>query len=185
MEDREILDLYFLREENALKETDKKYGSYLKTIIGNILNQKEDAEECLNDTYMAVWKNIPPKRPNVFRAYLAKIARYTAFNRYDYISAKKRNSEFDVILSELEECISAGDTVEKEWEAANLNRVLNSFLHGLEKEKRIIFLRRYYFGDSINDIAKKFAVSEGKVKSMLFRLRGSLKAYLEKEEIAI
>lgn len=185
MEDKAIIDLYFERKEEALKATDQKYSAYLKKVISGILNRKEDIEECLNDTYMAVWNRIPPERPAMFRAFVAKIARYTALNRYDYISAGKRNSAFDVILSELEDCLSVGDTVEKELEAGILRDALDSFLYGLKKEKRIIFLRRYWFGDSISDISDNFGLSESKVKSMLFRLRGQLKEHLKKEGIAI
>ena len=185
MEDKAIIDLYFERDEEALKVTDEKYGSYLKKVISAVLSSKEDIEECLSDTYMAVWGRIPPERPAMFRAFVAKIARYTAFNKYDYISAEKRNSAFVVILSELEDCLSAGDTVEKEFEAGVLREALESFLYGLKKEKRIIFLRRYWFGDSICEIAEKFGISESKVKSMLFRLRGQLKEHLKKEGIAI
>jgi len=185
MEDKTIIDLYFERKEDALKATDQKYSAYLKTVIGGILNRREDIEECLNDTYMAVWDRIPPEKPVSFRAFVAKIARYTALNKYDYISAKKRNAEFDVILSELEECLSAGNTVEKELEAGQLREALNNFLYGLEKEKRLVFLRRYWFGDSIETIANNFGLSESKVKSMLFRLRGQLKEHLKKEGIEI
>lgn len=185
MEDKAIIDLYFERKEEALKATDQKYSGYLKKVIGGILNQKEDIEECLNDTYMAVWNRIPPERPISFRAFVAKIARYTAFNKYDYISAKRRNSVFDVILSELEECLSVGDPVEKELEAGILRDALNSFLYSLEKEKRLVFLRRYWFGDSIGVIADNFGLSESKVKTMLFRLRGQLKEHLKKEGIAV
>ena len=185
MEDKAIIDLYFERKEDALRATDQKYSSYLKAVIGGVLNRREDIEECLNDTYMAVWDRIPPEKPTSFRAFIAKIARYTALNRYDYISAKKRNAAFDVILSELEECLSAGNTVEKELEAGQLREALNGFLYGLEKEKRMVFLRRYWFGDSIETITKRFGLSESKVKSMLFRLRGQLKEHLEKEGIEI
>ena len=185
MEDKAIIDLYFERNEDALKATDEKYGSYLKKVISAVLGNKEDIEECLSDTYMAVWGKIPPERPSMFRAFIAKIARYTALNRYDYITAGKRNSAFDVILSELEDCLSAGDTVEREFEAGILRDALNSFLYSLKKEKRIIFLRRYWFGDSVATIAEKFGISESKVKSMLFRLRGQLKNHLEKEGITI
>lgn len=185
MEDKAIIDLYFERNEEALKATDQKYSAYLKKVISGILNRKEDIEECLNDTYMAVWERIPPERPVSFRAFAAKIARYTAFNKYDYISAGKRNGSFDVILSELEECLSVGDTVERAFEAGVVRDALNFFLYGLEREKRLVFLRRYWFGDSIGSIADSFGVSESKVKSMLYRLRGQLKEHLKKEEIVV
>lgn len=185
MEDKAIIDLFFERNEEALKVTGEKYGAYLKKIVSAILNSNEDIDECLNDTYLAVWNRIPPERPAMLRAFITKIARYTALNKYDYISAGKRNSTFDVILSELEDCLSAGDTVEKEIESGVLRETLNSFLYSLKKEKRIIFLRRYWFGDSIAVIAKNFRISESKVKSMLFRLREQLRRYLEKEGIVI
>lgn len=183
MEDELIIDLFLQRREDAINETDKKYSSYLKKIIGTVLVSFEDIEECLNDTYMAVWGRIPPDSPKCLRAYIAKIARNIALNRYDYINAAKRNPGVAVLLSELEECLPSQHTVESEVEAGQIRSVLNGFLYGIDTEKRKLFLRRYWFGDSIEDIAAWSGFSKSKIKSVLFRIRKELKVYLEKEGI--
>lgn len=185
MEDEVIIDLYFERAEDAIKETEVKYGGYLEKVIRGIISTREDIEECLNDTYMAAWNSIPPRRPKSLGAYIAGIARNTALNRYDYLTAEKRNPTVEVVLSELEECLSAGNLVEQEVQARSFIKALNSFLRGIGSEKRTIFIRRYWFCDSTREIAVRFGMSEGKVKSMLFRIRKQLLKYLEKEGIAL
>lgn len=185
MEDELIIDLFLQRREDAIKETDKKYSAYLKKVISAVLASLEDIEECLNDTYMAVWQRIPPDKPAFLRAYIAKIARNTALNRYDYITAGKRSLGVAVLLSELEECLPTRHTVESEIEAGQIRDALNSFLYGLDAEKRKLFLRRYWFGDSIEDMAAWSGFSKSKIKSILFRIRKELKVYLEKEGIVL
>lgn len=185
MEDELIMDLFIQRQEDAIKETDRKYSGYLKKVIGMVLSSHEDIEECLNDTYMAVWGRIPPDKPTFLRAYIAKIARNTALNRYDYITAAKRNPGVSVLFSELEDCLPSVHTVEETLESGYIKETLNSFLYGLEADKRKIFLRRYWFGDSIEDITAWSGFSKSKVKSILFRIRKELKQYLEKEGIVL
>ncbi len=185
MEDELIIDLFLQRREDAIRETDKKYSGYLKKVISMVLVSNEDIEECLNDTYMAVWGRIPPDKPAFLKAYIAKIARNTALNRYDYITAAKRNPGISVMLSELEECLPSVHTVEAELERGYIKEALNKFLHGLEADKRKIFLRRYWFGDSIEDITAWSGFSKSKIKSILFRIRKELKEYLEKEGIVL
>lgn len=185
MEDELIIDLFLQRKEDAIRETDSKYRRYLKKIMSTILASDEDIEECLNDTYMTVWGKIPPDKPGFFRAYLARIARNTAFNRYDYLSASKRNPNVTVLLSELEECIPAEYNIEHELESSFIRNALNEFLGRQEPEKRKIFLRRYWFGDSIEDIEGWSGYSKSKIKSILFRLRKELREYLWKEGIVL
>ncbi|MBQ9765421.1 MAG: sigma-70 family RNA polymerase sigma factor [Lachnospiraceae bacterium] len=185
MQDENIIELYFSRNETAISETDKKYSSYLRKIINMVLANKEDQEECLNDTYMTVWGKIPPDRPNFFRAYIAKIARNTALNRYDYNNAAKRNPNLELILSELEDCIPDTYTVEDEIEGRYLRELLNSFLYGLEADKRVLFLRRYWFGISIEELASERGCGKSKIKTALFRIRNNLREYLEKEGIKV
>lgn len=186
MEDTEIIELYWQRSEQAIQETDRKYGSYCKSIIHNILQNKEDTEECVDDTWLHTWNAIPTERPYEFRTWLGRIARNLAFDRYRRMTAKKRGGrEMDVLMSELEDCIPSAQTVEKEWEDAELAKLINCFLEKQKKENRMIFIRRYYYSDSVKQIAKRFGISESKVKSSLFRIRNSLREYLEKEGIVI
>lgn len=144
----------------------------------NIVGNYSDAEECENDTYIAAWNAIPPTRPNVLSAFLSKIARNIALNRYEYNKAQKRNHEFDLILSELEECIASKNTVEEVLEDGEIASLLNEFLAGLKQETRVIFVRRYWYSDPVKEIAKRLQISESKVKTVLFRTRKELQDYL-------
>ena len=182
VEDEKILDLYWQRSESAIKETAKKYESYCYTIAHNILQNKQDAEECLNDAFLKVWNAIPPGRPKFFRSFLGKVTRNLSLNKYKEKTVKKRgNGEADLIFSELEDCISTSNAVEREYEAGLVNQAINSFLQSIDKNNRIVFVRRYWYADSIHAIAERFTISESKVKSMLFRTRKLLKTYLENE----
>lgn len=185
MEDKEIIDLYWARAETAIEETSKKYGRYCKTIAFRILDSDEDAEECVNDTYMGAWNAMPPQRPSRLLAFLGKITRNLALDRYDYRSAKKRGGGFDLVLSELEDCIPSQDNVAQEYEGSETAKTISSFLKGIDPIHRNVFLRRYWFADSIGDISVRFDMSESKVKSMLFRTRNKLKEHLEKEGTTI
>lgn len=183
MEDEKIVDLFWERSESAIIETEKKYGQYCKTIAINILGNSEDAKECENDAYHALWNTIPPNRPSVLKAYLGRILRNIAIDKYDYNTAQKRNSKFDLILSELEECIVSPANVELQYEQGEIAKRISEFLWTIDKENRIVFVRRYWYSDSIASIAAQFGMSESKVKSMLFRMRNRLKIYLEKEGV--
>ncbi|MBQ9141975.1 MAG: sigma-70 family RNA polymerase sigma factor [Lachnospiraceae bacterium] len=185
MEDSQIIELFWQRCESAITETSHKYGKLCRRIAMNIVGNYSDAEECENDTYIAVWNAIPPTRPKIFSAFLSKIARNIALNRYEYNKALKRNNEFDLILSELEECIADKNTVEKTFEEGLLAGIIDDFLAGLSKEKRVIFVRRYWYSDNVKDIAKRMQISESKVKTVLFRTRKELQEYLAQRDIIV
>lgn len=183
MEDEKIIELYQIKNENAIKETSVKYGKYIRKIASNILNNESDSEECENDTYQATWRNIPPESPKSLKAFLGRITRNIALDRYDHNTAKKRNTHFDVVLSELEECIPAKGSVENAYENLVLEETISEYLKGIERTKRIIFVRRYWHSDSVHDIALKFGFGESKVKSILMRTRQGLKKYLERQGV--
>jgi len=186
MDDNMILDLYFGRRESALDETKTKYGRRLHRTAMNILHSNEDAEECVNDTLFKAWESIPPARPGNLGAYLAKITRNIAINRWEAKSAKKRGGgDMTILLSELEDCLPASDSPEDSFEAKVVTEAINVFLDTLEKSTRAVFVLRYFHGDSIRDISKRYRVSESNIKSVLFRLRKKLRVFLEKEGIAI
>jgi len=185
LEDIQIIDLYWNRDPSAITETEVKYGAYCMKIANNILENGSDAEECVNDTYLRTWETIPPQRPEVFPPFLGKIVRNIALDRYRYHHAQKRFGKMDAMLSELEDCIPEGDTTAEHLEAKIVSAVINRYLAGLSKEKRMIFVRRYWYAQPIREIAKSFCMNEGQVKSILFRLRSGLKAALEKEGVAV
>ena len=182
MEDSEIIELYWNRNESAIDETDKKYGKYIFTIVHQILSNLEDSKECVNDTYLRTWNSIPPTRPNVFKLFLAKISRNLALDRYSHLKARKRDTEFEIVLGELENFDEplSNRNVEDEVLANELTEILNEFMRELTNEKRTIFLDRYFRFYSIKQIAEYNHISESKVKIILMRLRNDLRAMLEK-----
>ena len=184
MEDAKIIELFFQRNEQAVKETDAAYGRKLYVLSNNILNNREDAEESVSDTYMETWKTIPPKRPKYFYAFLASICRNMSINRLDWRLAAKRNAEVVALTQEMEACIpdSRQNGEMDRWE---LRRVLESFLDSLTKESRLIFLRRYLYVDTVAEIAMRYGISESKVKTQLHRTRAKLHTYLAKEGICV
>lgn len=181
MTDQRIVDLFWQRSEDAVRSTSQKYGAYLTKIAMNILHHHEESEECVNDTYLTTWEQIPPDRPQKLLPYLGRITRCLAYNRYDYLTAQKRSAEFTLQLTELDECLSRPDTVESQYENDELAAAISAFLRTLDAEKRNIFIRRYWFSDSIADLSDRFEISESKVKSILFRVRKQMKKYLESE----
>lgn len=186
MEDQQIIELYWMRSEDAISETDKKYGKYCYYIAYNILQNEEDAKECVNDTYFSVWKIIPPNRPNRLSVFLGKITRNLSLNRYKKFKAKKRGyGQIPLVLEELQECISNKKLSDEIVEEMVLVEVLERFLTGLSVEARNIFLRRYWFFSSVKEIASDFSISESKVKVSLMRSRNRLKEMLQKEGICI
>ena len=186
MEDQQIIELYHERSETAISETAKKYGKYCYTIAYHILYNEQDSEECVNDTYLRTWEAIPPQYPNKFSAFLGKITRNLALNRYRYyVSQKRGNGQVILALEELQECIPDSGSVEQEVEEKYLVEIMNGFLHDLPKDKRMIFLRRYWYLSSIQEIAEDYEISESKVKMTLLRVRNKLKQVLEKEGIAL
>ena len=185
MEDEEIIDLFYARSEFAIEAVSDKYGATCKKIANNILNNKQDAEECVNDTYLGLWESIPPNRPNPLLSYICRIVRNISIKKYHYNKAKKRNSTYDMALEELEDCVASAVTVEGVINTELLTEVLDSFLETLDKKNRIIFVRRYWFSDSISDIANLMHTSSHNITVRLSRLRGKLEKYLKKEGIWI
>ena len=182
MEDKSIVDLYWQRNERAISETAAKYGKYLHRISYQILLNAEDAEECVNDTYNDAWQSMPPHRPSILSTFLGKITRRISIDLWRKYSAEKRGGgEMELALCELEECVSGRGDVESEVERLELQKKLNDFLVTLPQLDRQIFLCRYWYMDSISDIAKQFACSESKVKSILYRTRNKLRTMLEKD----
>ncbi len=185
MEDQAIIELYFRRSEQAISETAEKYGGYCGAIATNILSLPEDAEECLNDTWLAAWNDIPPSRPGCLRAYLGRLVRNLAITRFRYVHAAKRASGMDVLLSELEDCLPASGTVEQELEQGELNRILRDWLDGLRAEDRRLFVRRYWHGVSVKALAREAGTKENLMAQRLLRLRKKLKLKLEQEGEAL
>lgn len=181
MTDESIIAQFWERSEAAIQSASDKYGRYLMKVAMNILQLHEDAEECVNDTYYTAWEQIPPDRPNKLLPYLGRITRCLALDRYDYLKAQKRSVDFTLQLSELEECLSLPDTAASRYESRELASVISKYLRTLDAEKRNVFIRRYWFSDSMADIAARFAISESKVRTILFRVRKQLKKHLESE----
>ena len=180
MEDETIIDLYFAREERAISETGKKYGSYCRSIAFNILHSHEDTEECVSDTYLHTWNTIPPTKPVHFFAYLAKICRHLAFDRLDWNNAAKRKAEVVALTQEMEECIP-GQWQETDVRSAEISRLVGSFLWKQTADNRMIFVRRYWYGDSGSEIALRYEISQSAVLMRLSRMREKLAVYLKKE----
>lgn len=181
MEDTRIIDLYWERDQQAIVETDLKYGKYLKKISWNVLQDEEDSKECVNDTFWKAWNSMPDERPGILSAFLAAIVRNLSLDVYRKKHSNKRgNGQTPVVYEELEEIIGK-NSPESDIEVKELKESLNRFLGELDQEHRLIFVRRYWYLDSVHDIAEKLAVSEGKVKTSLFRTRKKLKMYLQAE----
>lgn len=186
MEDQQIVDLYWRRDADAIGETASKYGGYCRTIAQNILSDRQDAEECLNDTWMGAWNAMPPHRPGRLRLFLAKITRSLACDRVRAQSARKRGGGvYTVALEELEECLPAVPGADRAVEDRELERMVDRFLHTLPERACSVFLRRYWYAERIEDIAGRYGMGVNTVKTSLFRTRQKLKAYLEKEGIAV
>ena len=178
MDDKRIVELYFARDEEALVMTHKKYGRYCYRIAYNILYESEDAKECVNDTYLRTWNAIPPHRPVRLPAFLGKITRNLALDRYDYNVAQKRSGKTAMVYEEVAECISHPDAETDIADEVALKIAVDSFLASLPKKQRMIFLRRYYYFSSIHEIARDFSQSESNTKVILHRLRGQFKEHL-------
>ncbi|MBQ9079574.1 MAG: sigma-70 family RNA polymerase sigma factor [Clostridia bacterium] len=184
MQDSQIIELYFARDEQAISATSAKYNSYCMQIAMNILHNNEDSEECVNDTYLAAWNSIPPNRPERLSAYLGRLTRNLSLNRYKSQHASRRGGgEFALSLDELDDCVA--DTVSPEQDAEALGAIISEFLYTQSKETRQVFVRRYFYSDSISDICDRFGMSESRAKSMLHRTRLALRAYLGKHGINI
>lgn len=184
MEDAKIIDLFWARNEDAIKQTDAIYGRKLNALANKILMNREDAEESVSDTYMQTWDTIPPHRPKFFFAFLASICRHLSLNKLDWKMAAKRNADIVSLTEEMELCIP--DTGhDRTMEARELGQILDAFLESLPKDSRLIFLRRYWYVDTISEIAQRYGMTESKVKMQLSRTKGKLAAHLEKEGIFV
>lgn len=185
MDDKIIVELYWERKEEAIKETALKYGKLCTYVASNILSSCEDSEECVNDTYFAVWNTIPNERPNIFSAFISRITRNLALKKYEYISAAKRNPGAITSLEELDDCISGTKSVESEIEKRRIESIISKFLWQQGDEKKNIFIRRYWYFDSIESICKSTGFTQSKVKSMLYEMRQKLRRRLESEGIEV
>lgn len=186
MEDERIIELYWDRDQTAISETEAKYGKYCLKIAFNILSLREDAEECVSDTWLSAWNSMPPKRPSKLMAFLGRITRNGALDRFRTLSRQKRGGGAAALaLDELSECVPASKTVEKELEDREIASIISQWLRSLSEEKRKVFLRRYWYFDSVEQISNIFGFSQSKTTSMLHRLREELRKTLEKEGIVI
>ena len=186
MRDEEIVALYWRREEAAIRETEKKYGRYLTKIACQVLSDGEDARESVNDAYLRAWSSIPPHRPAALAAYLGRITRQLAIDRYRSRNRlKRRGPEYALALSELEACVSGGNTTEERAELGLLADAIAAYLRTRSPQERGVFLRRYYYMDPVGEIAEDLGMSRSGVKSMLYRLRGGLKTHLEQEGFSL
>ena len=184
MDDNAIVALYWARDERAVQETARKYGAYCHTVAFNVLKNRQDAEECVNDTYVQAWNAMPPQRPCALRAFLGKITRNLAINIYRAAHTKRRGGgQIPMVLEELEDCFSDGP--ETALEEAELTRLLDRFLRQLPQKDCCVFIRRYWYLDSMMEIAARYHMALGSVKSSLHRSRKKLKAYLEQEGIFV
>ena len=182
MEDAEIVALYWARNEDAITQTKAKYGAYLNRVAYNILSDLEDSQECVSDTLLAAWRSMPDNRPKNLRTYLGKITRQVSIDLYRRRNRMKRYaSEYAISLEELGDSFTDGRTPEDELNARLLTETVNCFLRTLPDEARNAFIGRYYFFDSVKNVARYCGMSESKCKSMLYRTRQSLKVYLQKE----
>ena len=184
-DDEKIIELFFERSEQAIRELDIKYGKLCRNLSYNIVNSRRDAEECVNDAYLGAWNAIPPARPDPLLSYIVKIVRNISLKIYWRKEAAKRSGHYTVALEEIEGCIADQKTVEDEIEARELARIIESFLDTLTVENRVIFMRRYWFSDSCKDIAEFVGLSEKNISVRLTRIREKMKQYLIEREVFV
>lgn len=184
MDDLRIIELYFERDEQAIRETDAKYGKLCHSIAYNILSNHEDSEECVNDTYVGTWKAIPPTRPNSLMAFVCRIARNLALKRLEFMKREKRSQAVLIALEDLE-AVLPDDRVAPDIGDEAIGKLISGFLRNQKDDARNVFIRKYYFFDSIGEIAERYSFTESKVKNMLFYTRNKLKNYLIKEGVEI
>ena len=183
IDDEKIVDLFFQRSEQGIRELDNKYGEICKKLSYNIVNNRQDAEECVNDAYLGAWNAIPPVRPNPLLSYIVKIVRNVSLKTYWRKAAAKRGGDYTTALAEIEACIADPKTVEDEIEARELAHIIEEFLDTLTLENRVIFMRRYWFADSYEGIAEFTGLTEKNVSVRLTRIRRKMKEYLVKREV--
>ena len=180
MDDKQIIELYFQRDEAALSETQDKYGKYCLKIAGNILDDIEDSKECVNDTWVTVWNKIPPLVPVSLKAFLGKVVRDISLSKYRENHAEKRYSTMNVMLDELEDCIPSGINIEDQAEKRELIGLVNDYLESIKTEDRVLFIRRYYFRESVKDLSEEYGCSENRMTQRLLKIRRKLKVFVEK-----
>ena len=185
IEDEKIVELFFRRSELAIRELDNKYGKVCHKLSYNIVNNRQDAEECVNDAYLGAWNAIPPEKPDPLLTYLCKIVRNISLKMYYRKKAAKRSSTYTIAMEEIEACIADPNTVEAEIEARELARIIESFLDTLTVENRVIFMRRYWFSDGCKDIAEFVGLSEKNISVRLTRIRQKMKSYLAEREVFV
>lgn len=186
MDDRRIVELFLERSEEAILQTDIKYGRYCQRIAFNVLGNSEDSEECVNDAYMRVWGSIPPNEPESLSSYVGRITRNLALDKLRQRNSDKRgNGEVPILLDELAECVSGADELERRQDSEEIVNALNGFLETLNQVERGVFMRRYWMMEPIADVAERYDISVSKTTTMLFRLRGRLKKHLMKEGISL
>lgn len=178
MEDEKIIDLFFVRSEQAIRELDNKYGKICHNFSYNIVNSRQDAEECVNDAYLGAWNSIPPQTPDPLRAYICRIVRNHSLKKLRANTALKRGSQFEVSLSELEDCIS-GSSLDEQLAVSELTAQINAFLSALPRDDRVMFVKRYWFSESLSEIADTFAITENNASVRLSRIRGKLHQHLK------
>ena len=185
LNDDEIVQLYFERSEDGIAQSEEKYGRLCRSVIRRILPDERDAEECLSDVWIHTWNSIPPERPRVLSAFLARIARNLALDRLSYNGAEKRDSALTEAFEELEPCLMGADDAQRGAEEAEFSAWIKAFLTAQTKDSRVFFVRRYWYGESVSEIACACRCSEEKVKSSLFRTRNRLREAMKKEGITI
>ena len=185
MEDEKIIDLFFARSEQGIQELDNQYGAICRSLSYNIVNNRQDAEECVNDAYLAVWNTVPPARPSPLLAYLCRIVRNLSLKVYWKKSAAKRSSVYTIAMEEIEACVADRKTVEDEIEARELARIMEEFLDTLTLENRVIFLHRYWFADSYKDIAELMGLTEKNISVRLTRIRQKMRQYLMERGVLV
>lgn len=185
MEDYEIINLYWTRDETAIQETNDKSGSFCHSLAINILSIPEDAEECVSDTYYKAWNSIPPERPHAFRAWLGRIVRNLSINRWHHNRAQKRYAGIDLLLYELSDCIPDTETTEQRIESQALSAYINEWLDTLADRERLLFIRRYWNGEDLKELASIVGSTPNKLAGQMYRLRKSLRAYLTEKGVAI
>ena len=185
MTDKKIIELFFERSTQAIGALDEKYGRICHQVAYNILNNPQDAQECVNDAYFAIWNAIPPAKPNPLLTFVCKIVRNISLKRYEQNTAIKRNSHYNVAMEELQDCLASSTTVEDTIAERELTKIIEAFLDSLSAENRVIFLRRYWFSDSYADIAKQVGITEKNVSVRLTRIRKELREYLLEREVLL
>ena len=186
VDDKSIIALFFFRDEKAITESDNKYGHYCRTISFNVLNDRQDADECTNDTYLQAWNTIPPTKPESLKAYLGKIVRNISLNKLKAKQTQKRKSdEFSAAYDELENVLTSNQTIDEHIDEIHLRELIEKFLDKQTKENRKIFIARYWYFESVREISTKLGITESKTKMSLMRMRNSLRSFLEQEGVVV